>query len=76
MGCCQGGLCGLLNNVLQIGAKQPDPEDYFKDEKRREKKGDSLYQEAMTIALFAAAWTELRGAKSEVEVTGAEVERW
>jgi len=27
------------------------------------------------IALFAAAWTELRGTKSEVEVTKAELER-
>lgn len=76
MRCCQGGLCGLPNNALQIGAEQPDPADDFKDEKRRKKKRDSLYQEAMMIALFAAAWTELRGAKSEVEVTGAELERW
>jgi len=42
MRCCQGGPCGLLKNVLQIGAKQPDPADDFKDEKRTEKKGDSL----------------------------------
>lgn len=76
MRCCQGGLCGLLNNVLQIGAKRQDPADDFKDEKRREKKKDRLYQEAMTIALFAAAWTELRGAKSEVDVTGPELVRW
>lgn len=62
--------------MLQIGVKQPDPADHFKAKKRREKKGDSLYQEAMMIALFAAAWTELKGVKSEVEVTGAELERW
>lgn len=48
---------------------QPDPAADFKDEKRREKKGDSLYQEMVMIALLAAAGTELRGAKSDVEVT-------
>lgn len=29
--CCQGGLCGLM---LQISAKQPDPADDYKGEKR------------------------------------------
>lgn len=46
--------------MLQIDAKQPHPADGFKDEKKREKKGDSPSQEAMTIALFAAAQTEFR----------------
>lgn len=64
-----------LNNVLQIGAKQLDSTDGWKDSKRREKKRDSLNQEAMMTALFVVAWTEIRGAKSEMEVTGAELER-
>lgn len=55
MRCCQGGLCGLLKNVLQTDAKELDLADDFMDEKRREKKGHGLYQEAMTIVLLAAA---------------------
>lgn len=75
MRCCQGGLCGLLKNVLQTNAKELDLADDSKDEKRREKKGYGLYQEALMIALLAAAWTEFQGAKSKVEVTGTEMGR-
>lgn len=75
MRCCQGGLCGLMNNVLRICAKQLGPADDYKGGKRREKKGDSHYQVEMMMVLSAAAWTELRGTKSEVEVTGDKLER-
>lgn len=55
--------------------KQLDPAGDNKGEKRREKKGDSHYQTDMMMALFAAAWTELTGTKSEVEVPGDKLER-
>lgn len=64
-----------MNNVLQISAKQLGPADDYKGEKRREEKGDSHYLAEMMMALFAAAWAELRGTKSEVEVTGVKLER-
>lgn len=47
----------------------------IKVKKGREKKGDSHYQAEMMMASFAAAWAELRRAKSEVEVTGDKLER-
>lgn len=64
-----------MKNVLQISAEQPDPAVDYKGEKRREKKGDSQYQAEKMMALLAAACTELRGTKSEVEVTGDKLER-
>lgn len=53
------------NQILQM---------IIKVKKMREKKEDSHYQAEMMMALFAAAWTELRGTKSEVEVTGDRLE--
>lgn len=41
--------------MLQIDAKELHLADDFKDEKRREKKGDGLHQEAMMIGFFCSS---------------------